>query len=106
MNSMHELPSIVAAKWLEESLKPGPSLTLAKKAAERLDLQSWEYRTLANSALTSHELLDFSAGGKTSGLMADEWLFNELLEKERESKNLGLIIEDWREKRGNAFIYE
>ena len=101
--TQHELPTAATADWMYESLSKGPSLSLAKTVARTVPLYDYSFVTFASKAVSSDELIDFSAGGKADAVSADDWLFSLLLRMATASP-IVLLVEDWRATRGDEFL--
>jgi hypothetical protein len=88
---------------MRHSLREGPSLSLAKQVANRVDWTDWRFETYANTGLPEVELVDFSSGGKVSGSVTDQWLLRRLAAYGA-SADATLIAEDWRADPDDLFL--
>jgi hypothetical protein len=99
----YNLQSIPTIDWLRDSLRKGPSLSLAKLVEQCQDLSKFVFRTDAREGLSSSELEEFSTGGKAISIVADDWLM-ELISTSQRTNDGAFIVEDWRAKPDSEFI--
>lgn len=103
MTTEHRLPAALTARWLEESLRLGPSLALAQFIANTQDLERFSFVTFGRNDLSDADLLQFEGGSKAQG--ADDWLMN-LLKNCPDTSDGMLLIEDWMATPQTNFIQE
>jgi hypothetical protein len=99
----YNLPAATTGQWLTDSLRRGPSLSLAKLIANTSDWSGFSFKTAANEGLSETDLLGFSAGNKASGQRADDWLMNLLATSALTLQGL-FVVEDWRATPRSQFL--
>ena len=103
MTTEYNLAREPAARWVQSSLREGPSLTFAKRVAETAEWGTAVFKTYANDGLSSKELTDFSIGGKVAGLLADRWIMDVLAGSSMTENGL-FLVEDWRATPRSEFL--
>src|SRR3954453_1495001 len=103
--SEYELPTTSTGKWGAESMRLGPSLSLAKGLAGSEDWSRFSFKTFARAGLSDAELVEFAAGNKASSSDADEWLMK-LLVASPLTVNGMFLVEDWRASPDSPFLVE
>lgn len=99
----YRLPAAATASWLRDSLRLGPSLSLAKVVSEAEDLNRFSFKTFGRQGLSEEDLIDFGTGNKAES--ADDWLMN-LLTHSPLTLNGILLVEDWRAAPQSQFLKE
>lgn len=95
MNVERTLTAHQAKDFVIASLLDPLALSFSKLVAEKINLDSCEYKTLAKDGLTEGALLDFRHGGKIEGAPhPDDWII-ELANSVRKEKNSFYFVEDW-----------
>jgi hypothetical protein len=102
MTIEYKLPVGPTAHWLEESLRLGPSLTLARLIANS-DLERFSFLTFGKEGLSETDLLQFEEGNKAQE--ADRWLMDILKNSPMVSDGM-LLVEDWMANPQSNFIRE
>ena len=97
------LDSERAAAWVYDSLKRGPSLSLAKLVADRLPLKNYYYETVADASLPDEVLYDFESGGNHSSVNSERWIVDKI-QNEPNSRSQVLVAEDWRANPNSPFL--
>jgi hypothetical protein len=103
MTTEYKLPVASTARWLEESLRLGPSLALAQLIADVEDLERFSFVTFGRNDLSEADLLQFEGGNKAEG--ADNWLMDTLKSSPLTLDGM-LLVEDWMATPQSNFIRE
>jgi hypothetical protein len=101
--SEYALPTTSTGQWVAESMRLGPSLSLAKRLAGSEDWSRFSFKTFARAGLSDAELVEFAVGNKASSSDADEWLM-ELLCASPLTVNGMFLVEDWRPSPDSPFL--
>jgi hypothetical protein len=99
----YQLPVAPTALWLRDSLRLGPSLSLAKLIADAEDLGHFSFKTFARQGMSERELTDFETGNKAEA--ADD-LIMDLLAHSPLTLDGMLLVEDWRATPESQFLKE
>lgn len=99
----YNLPVTTTGQWITDSLRRGPSLSLAKLIASAADWNRFSFKTFANEGLSETDLIGFSTGNKASAQCVDEWLMDLLSTSPLTVRGL-FVVEDWRATPGSQFL--
>lgn len=101
----YTLPVSSTAPWLRDSLRRGPSLSLARLVENIESLDDFSFKTFAREGLSETELANFATGDKVSSHLADDWLMD-LVASSPLTLNGIFLVEDWQATPDHQFLKE